>query len=404
MLFEFHLLQNHAPSNLNRDDTNSPKDCMFGGVKRARISSQCLKRSIRVSESFGRGLKAATVPLGQRTRKLPVLVGDKVEEQLLGAGVEAGLAKELAEVARLKASGFGTEAGKENAKEQARTAQTMFLTTADVEAVAKVIGAKALELAQKDAKKAVADFKKVPAKELQDSKELREWRPITVDVALFGRMVTSPAFQDVEASMQVAHALSTHQVEMDFDYFTAVDDLQKSEGHDEVGADMIGEVEFNSACFYKYFSLHLNGLLDNLTGKSGERERAVEIAEAVIPAFLESAIVTNPSGKQNTFAAHNLPSAVLVEVRPYAQPVSYANAFVRPARSSRERDLVEDSVLKLKDHVEKTSKVYSPPTTARFWLSLDGFAAPEGVEEVGSLAVLRQRLAELVKEGASAGV
>ena len=114
--------------------------------------------------------------------------------------------------------------------------------------------------------------------------------------------------------------------------------------------------------------------------------------------------MTTPSGKQNTFAAHNLPSAVLVEVRPYAQPVSYANAFVRPARSSRERDLGEDSGLKLKDHVEKTSKVYSPPTTARFWLSLDGFAAPEGVEEVGSLALLRQRLAELVKEGATAGV
>ena len=404
MLFEFHLLQNHAPANLNRDDTNSPKDCMFGGVKRARISSQCLKRSIRVSESFGRGLKSATVPLGQRTRKLPALVSEKVQEQLLQAGVEPELAKELGALASLKASGFGTEAGKENAKGEARTAQTMFLTTADIEAVANVIGRKALELAAEDPKKAAEKFKKVTAKDLQDTKELREWRPITVDIALFGRMVTSPAFQDVEASMQVAHALSTHQVEMEFDYFTAVDDLQKSEGHDEVGADMIGEVEFNSACFYKYFSLHLDGLLENLTGKSGDRGRAVEIAEAVIPAFLESAIVSNPSGKQNTFAAHNLPSAVLVEVRPYPQPVSYANAFVKPARTTRDRDLVEDSVLKLREHVEKTNKVYSPPSTARFWLSLDGFTAPEGVEEIGSLGELRQRLATLVQEGASAGV
>lgn len=402
MLFEFHLLQNHAPSNLNRDDTNSPKDCYFGGVKRARISSQCLKRSIRISESFGRGLKEATVPLGQRTRKLPVLVAEKVTEYLLDAGVEPTLARELGEISKKKASGFGTESGKEN--EEARTAQTMFLTTADVDAVAGVIATKALELAQKDPRKAPAEFAKVTAKELQDTKELRKWRPITVDIALFGRMVTSPAFQDVEASMQVAHALSTHQVEMEFDYFTAVDDLQKSEGHDEVGADMIGDVEFNSACFYKYFSLHLDGLLENLAKESADRDRAVEIAEAVVPAFLEAAIVSNPSGKQNTFAAHNLPSAVLVEVRPYPQPVSYANAFVKPARSSRERDLVEDSVLKLKEHVERTQKVFSPPTTARFWLSLDGFAAPEGVEDAGGLASLRKKLADLVAQGARAGV
>ena len=47
MFVELHILQNFAPSNLNRDDTNAPKDCEFGGFRRARISSQCIKRSIR---------------------------------------------------------------------------------------------------------------------------------------------------------------------------------------------------------------------------------------------------------------------------------------------------------------------------------------------------------------------
>src|SRR5262249_13641493 len=47
MRIEIHILQNFAPSNLNRDDTGTPKDCEFGGYRRARISSQCLKRAAR---------------------------------------------------------------------------------------------------------------------------------------------------------------------------------------------------------------------------------------------------------------------------------------------------------------------------------------------------------------------
>ena len=46
-IVEIHLLQNFAPSNLNRDDTGAPKDALFGGTRRARISSQCSKRAIR---------------------------------------------------------------------------------------------------------------------------------------------------------------------------------------------------------------------------------------------------------------------------------------------------------------------------------------------------------------------
>jgi len=42
-IVEIHVLQNFAPSNLNRDDTGAPKDALFGGTRRARISSQCAK-------------------------------------------------------------------------------------------------------------------------------------------------------------------------------------------------------------------------------------------------------------------------------------------------------------------------------------------------------------------------
>lgn len=52
-------------------------------------------------------------------------------------------------------------------------------------------------------------FAKVTSKELEERAGLRGWRPITPDIALFGRMITSGAFRDVEASVQVAHAIST---------------------------------------------------------------------------------------------------------------------------------------------------------------------------------------------------
>lgn len=355
MLIEIHMLQNHAPSNLNRDDTGSPKECIFGGVKRARISSQCLKRSIRKSPCLAQELN--DLPLATRTRRLP----DKIGERL----AEKGLAEDLVAVAKEKASAFGTRDGKERPKEL-NTAQTMFLTDADIDAVAEVLYAAASEA--KTAKK----FKDVAAKKLQGKAQLQGWRPITLDVALFGRMITSEAFRDVEAAMQVAHAISTNRVDHEFDYFTAVDDLQASSEDDETGADMIGDVEYNSACYYKYFSLDVEGLVDNLAGPDAddeEREQAVQAARLALPAFIKAAVFTTPTGKQNSFAAHQLPDAVLVEARPETTPVSYANAFVAPARPHGNADLVAESLDKLIKHIDTLTSKFSLKTVKRFWFT-----------------------------------
>ncbi|HTE20674.1 MAG TPA: type I-E CRISPR-associated protein Cas7/Cse4/CasC, partial [Armatimonadota bacterium] len=262
MLIELHILQNHSPSNLNRDDTGSPKEAVFGGHKRARISSQCLKRSIRRSEPFRDALDGQ---LATRTRSLPELVRTRL--------TEGGMAPAMAAVAAQKASGFGTEAGTEtkpNAGGKYRTAQTMFLSDADEQAVADVLREAA------DRAGTPEKFGKLTAKELQKAAEDRGFRPVAVDIALFGRMVTSEAFVDVEASSQFAHAISTHKVDHEFDYYTAVDDLERTEDDTAgAGADMIGDTEFNSACYYKYFNVHVDGLLKNLDprGKDGAAAR-----------------------------------------------------------------------------------------------------------------------------------
>lgn len=391
MLIDIHILQNHAPSNLNRDDTGSPKDCIFGSVRRSRISSQCLKRSIRCSQIFEDEMKG--IELAVRTRRLPELI----KEKLLKDGIDP----KMADIAMIKATGFGTKEGKEREKEL-NTAQTMFITQKDVDAVAAVMK-EAIESTGNH-----VEFKKISAKDLQEKAILKGWRPITPDIALFGRMTTSDAFRDVEASMQVAHAISTNKMEHEFDYFTAVDDLQKN-SDDSTGADMIGDVEFNSACFYKYFSLDYDALVRNLAGEEpGEKateseikaytesvEKAKNVASITLPAFLKAAIFTAPSGKQNTFAAHQLPDAILIEIKPKKIPVSYANAFLTPYKPNIERDLVQDSIQKLADHSMKINKKFNIEIARRLWFSTSDTKI-EGTEYCDNINDMIQKLTQVL--------
>jgi len=393
MLIEMHLLQNHAPSNLNRDDTGSPKECVFGGVKRARISSQCIKRSIRRSDVFKSALNGR---LAKRTRRLPELVRNRL--------LEAGVASDLAKMAGKKVSGFGTEAGKE--RDELRTAQTMFLTDADIDAVTETL----LSAARKA--RTAAKLAKVAAKDLQAEAHEQGFRPITADIALFGRMITSGAFRDIEAAAQVAHAVSTHKVDHEFDYFTAVDDLKTAAEEEELeegaGADILGDVEFNSACYYKYLSVDLGGVVNNLTGRSSRRTdisaeeeaEAKALAMSAVCALLRGAVTVTPTGKQNTFAAHQLPAAALLEVRPHCTPVSYANAFVDPARATVNGGLVEDSLAKLARHVEALTAGFNLEATARLLLAPEhpDFAIT-GMTRVPDLDTLCARLQEVVTDG-----
>lgn len=397
MLIEIHILQNHSPSNLNRDDTGSPKSCVFGDIKRARISSQCLKRAIRRSDIFQNALKGH---LATRTRRLPELVRDRL--------LQAGMSPEMAEIAALKASGFGKKEQKEKDRDERAqttfdTAQTMFLAECDIQAVT--------DLLLQEAKTAGTPekFKEIKAADLQKNELLRGYRPITVDIALFGRMTTSDAFRDAEAAAQVAHAISTHKVDADFDYFTAVDDLQgSSDLEEDAGADMIGDVEFNSACYYKYFAIDLDGLKANLTGErlgnrqvsEEDRQQAKELAIQTIIALIRAAVTVTPTGKQNSFAAHQMPSLVLIELRPHRTPVNYANAFVKPATGKGLNDLVFDSLQKLKTHVEAITRGFDLQTKKR-WLLAPEYPEYEieGVTRVDQLNNLLEKLREVISDG-----
>lgn len=343
MLIDIHLLQNHAPSNLNRDDMGSPKEAVFGGVARARISSQCLKRSIRRSDVF-RDEFAADGLLSQRTREFPRLLRDRLEE--------IGAPEEVSKAIISRAPEFGRESRKAAAEEEGEeqqekegehgqeadllTAQLIFLSDAELTVMAE-------KLVRFVDDRGVKAFAKLKIDEI--TRSLGTSVPRSVDIAMFGRMTTSSAFEDVQAAVQVAHALSTHRLEQEFDYYTAVDDISG-----EAGAGFIGDTAFNSATYYKYLSVHWEGLLSHLGDPSTAR-RAVQ-------ALVRAAATVQPTGKQNSFAAHNLPDLVLLEVRDRNLPVSYANAFLKPVRGSGDRSLMDASVDALAAYVGSASDTF----------------------------------------------
>jgi CRISPR system Cascade subunit CasC len=163
----------------------------------------------------------------------------------------------------------------------------------------------------------------------------------------------------VEAALQVAHAISTHEARPEVDYYVAADD----EPGDDAGAGYVDEAMFASACFYKYFSIHWEVLVKNLEGFQGNREH---LAAHTLGAFIRGVALVNPTGKQNSFAAHNPPDGMLIEIKD--TPISYANAFAAPVPSKGERDMISQSIAQLARYVHDLDTGYGKPKN-RFWFS-----------------------------------
>lgn len=362
MKLEIHILQNFAPSNLNRDDTGSPKDCEIGGVRRARISSQCYKRAIR--EAFVTHRMLDEQERATRTKRLVDEVGARVA------------AARKTDVERAKMAVVRALAGVKIATD-AQTWKTQYLLFVPSRVIEKLTAIVAEHLdvlapataesapepeAEKTATKGKAKNKKQEKADAKGEvpKELREQVAAllsdgsrTPELALFGRMIADAPDWNVDAACQVAHAFSTHRVSMEFDFYTAIDDLKRD---DTSGSDMMGTVPFNSACFYRYLVVDVGDLQKNL----GVDAEARAQAKKTIAALVRAAVLAIPSGKQASMAAHNPPSFVLVDVHDGGAPRSLANAFVDPARLRQKDhgDLVSQSVLKLRDHLAALDGVY----------------------------------------------
>ena len=274
---DFHVLQTVPPSCINRDDTGSPKTAMYGGVLRARVSSQAWKHAMR--KDF-----AENTPLdvGKRTKKAAELV----KEQILALDPEQKKADKMAKDA-LKHVNI-------TSNDKKGTDALVFISSAQAKALAEL----AVEGCTNDEKYEEAMIKNPSA-----------------DMVLFGRMVAQKASLNYDAAAQVAHSISTHAVKNEYDYFTAVDDCQT----DSTGAGHLGTVEYNSSTLYRYATVNVM----ELAGQLG-----AEQAAETVRAFGEAFLVSMPTGKQNSFANRTLPDAVYVTIRE-DQPVNLCGAFER---------------------------------------------------------------------------
>ncbi|MGI5506332.1 type I-E CRISPR-associated protein Cas7/Cse4/CasC [Lentzea sp. CA-135723] len=350
MIIELHLLQSFPVSNLNRDDVGQPKTATFGGHTRGRVSSQCFKRATR--QLFNDyGLEKSETAI--RTKRLL----DHAAAALAENGRDAELVTQVV-TAGLRQLGFGVD---ENTR---LTEYLLFVGRHAIDHLTTYCDDNWDALHAIAARnKAAADKAKGSSAENGESKKGGKGGKVTkpdkaaveqarrildagrvADVALFGRMIADNKDFSVEAASQVAHAISTHAVVNEFDFYTAVDDL-KSRG--ESGADMIGTIDFNSACYYRYANLDLNQLAINLSGDE-------DLVRRTARAWLFSFIHAMPTGAQNSMAARTMPETLLGVVR-FRGAWNLANAFQAPVVDA---DIMAASTARLTQHFHRLRGFY----------------------------------------------
>ena len=303
---QLHVLTTYPPSNPNRDDLGRPTTAIIGGRMRQRISSQAIKRALRTSDAFETALVGHK---GERTQRL----GEEVLKHLLARGVADDKARAIA---RGVAEGFGKleekeadgdKKGKAKDKPDSVRIRQLAFVSPDEKRLA-------FELAEK-----AADGAPLP-KEKDLAKAVLRAADGAVDIAMFGRMLADNPDFNREAAVQVAHAFTTNAVEIEDDYYTAVDDLKTSA--EDAGAGFVGEAGFGAGVYYLYVCVNRDLLVKNLDGDSALAARGLD-------ALVRALATASPSGKRNSFANHVRAEFVLAE-KGDAQPRSLAGAFTTP--------------------------------------------------------------------------
>lgn len=391
---DVHVLQTLPPSCLNRDDTGSPKTAVYGGVTRARVSSQAWKRAMR--DAFkGAGVQEPILPeslRAVRTIRLASLLHQEVMK--MDPELPVQLSEAMILLLKLKA--------KKNKDNEQVVEAMFFLGNLQAKQLANVLVENQdnllkllpyLEGTADDEENEAEGTKrskgkktpKIPRNLVSTRDKLYEDAKAAIasnqaaEIALFGRMVAKIPNLGIDAAAQVAHAISTHKVNNEFDYFTAVDDLAPE---DSAGAAHIGMVEFNSSTMYRYATLAVHLLEQHLGGD------ATETALGFVRAFITSM----PTGKQNTFANRTLPDSVMVTVRK-DQPINLVGAFEKPVQASEE-GYVARSVEQLKDHALKVYEDYAGAP-------VHAFVIGQGLQQLGervSLDQLIERLGDALVE------
>lgn len=393
---ELHIIQSVPVACLNRDDFNSPKTAVFGGVQRARVSSQSWKRAIR---ELAKEMDTAMFK-GNRSRRMIYELATKLESKGVTKDTAVIIAEHVAGVVE-------TLDSKTDADGFKKIKTLMFFSDAEYDAIVDAVTNDARMSAEKvkssvDAIEALkANLKKIDDKAKQEAgkkelekleKEMEKEKKIlekafadkairnaiksaqlkdAADIALFGRMVANDPSLTVEAASMFSHVISTHKADNEIDFFAAVDDLQPKK---ESGAGMTSTLEFNSATYYRFAALNLDMLADaEHLGSMTKEER-----QAVVRTFVGATIKAIPGARKNTMNGNTLPVYVLGVVRVKGHPIQLVNAFEHPVRPSTKGYAVES--------VNRMNVEYSD--IKKTW----------GIDSVFAKAVVKGSLKEQIKE------
>ena len=362
LFLDIHAIQTVPPANINRDDTGSPKTAQYGGVTRARVSSQSWKRAMRLS--YPKELQ------GVRTKRILQLF----EDQFIKRNISFDEDAKNDMIFLTESLGFGV---KESNGET--ILDVLFLYSnkqineiidyyIDNKEEISVLGKAYYEELQKfekkktknirsDAWKKIFNGNKKAINKINNDLEMILKNNNSVDTYLFGRMLASRKSLSVDASSQVAHAISTHAIQSEFDFFTAVDDLAPE---DNAGAGMLGTVEYNSSTLYRYANIALHDFYRQLEDK----EETVNSTKLFVKSFVESM----PTGKINTFANQTLPQAVVVSLRS-DRPLNMVSAFEEPIKS--DNGYVDKSIEKLFAEYTKYDKILDKPIFTAYLILVD---------------------------------
>lgn len=300
---EFHILQSFPVTCLNRDDVGAPKTAVVGGVTRARVSSQCWKRQVRL-EMHELGVKTA-----ERTKK--------VDQKIAQICVQLGATEE-------QANSCGTALAAVVSKDTLH-----FLTDTEAKALAQYV-------AEND-----FDAKKINDKEVVKIHK-KAYNPAVdgLDIALFGRMVAQAADLNVEAASSFSHAISTHKVTNEVEFFTALDDRAE-----EPGSAHMGSLEFNSATYYRYISLDLGQLFQTL--------QDAEAMPKAIDTFTKALYLAVPSARQTTQSG----ASAWEFARVYVRKGQRLQVPFETAVKSKDGGYLQSSIDELKAYLDKKEKL-----------------------------------------------
>ena len=395
----YHIITSHSVSNLNRDDMGLQKTALFGGKKRIRISSQCEKRAIRTSDYYKEHFKQPSIrtrELGKLLAQAKVKLEDKFPEEAIVRIIS--VISGVSNIDEVKQSGAVAAWAISEIEEYCKKYQKLM----EDDKFKSEIEEKASNEAVKVKNKAAKEKKEASPVQIQDiEKEAYEKSICTsietafkknkdriktynsnftdgFDIALSGRMATSGIMTNVDAALAVAQAITTHTSQSDIDWFTAVDDLV------ELGSAHLDSQEFGSGVFYKYASLNLSQLQENLNDCN--REKLLEIATHL----LHLLVTVSPSAKQNSYAAFNFADFAMVTIG--EQPVSLANAFEKPVEVNQKGGFLIPSIEKFIAYKKKLFTKYSLDDSTSCFNMCDQIEIDEKENEKKSIDDLKKWL------------